>query len=88
MQTRFSQRFSKDIDKLPDDGIRQALADLIDRMEAASRLTDLPGLKKLKGHRAAYRLRLGDYRVGIFLEGRVVEFARVLHRRDIYRLFP
>ena len=37
---------------------------------------------------SAYRLRLGDYRVGIFLVEGVVEFARVVHRRDIYKVFP
>ena len=90
METRFTQRFSKDIDKLPLDeaGIRAALAELIERVEAAETLRGLSGVKKLQGHASAYRLRLGDYRVGIFLVEGVVEFARVVHRRDIYKVFP
>ena len=89
METRFTQRFSKDIDKLPaDESIRTALAELIERVETAATLRELSGVKKLQGHASAYRLRLGDYRVGIFLAGGVVEFARVVHRRDIYKVFP
>jgi mRNA interferase RelE/StbE len=88
MQTAFNQRFSKDIDRLADEATRRALADLIEKVEVATSLVELPGLKKLRGHKSAYRLRLGDYRVGIFAVGGVVEFARVVHRRDIYRVFP
>jgi len=89
METRFTQRFSKDIDKLPADGtIRAALADLIEQVEAAIALRELSGVKKMQGHAAAYRFRLGDYRVGVFLLEGVVEFARVVHRRDIYKVFP
>ncbi|MGH2412635.1 MAG: type II toxin-antitoxin system RelE family toxin, partial [Microcystaceae cyanobacterium] len=36
----------------------------------------------------AYRIRLGDYRIGLFIEGKTVTFARVLHRKEIYRYFP
>ena len=45
-------------------------------------------LKKLKGFKTAYRIRIGDYRIGVFIDGDIVEFARVVHRKDIYRLFP
>ena len=88
MQTTFNQRFSKDIDKLADESTRRALADLIEKVEAATSLAELPGLKKRRGHKSAYRLRLGDYRVGIFTAGGTVEFVQVVHRRDIYRVFP
>ncbi|HAO10876.1 MAG TPA: plasmid stabilization protein, partial [Planktothrix sp. UBA8407] len=44
--------------------------------------------KKLKGDDNAYRLRVGDYRIGFYFDGETVTFARVLHRKDIYRYFP
>ena len=45
-------------------------------------------MKKLSGASGFYRIRVGDYRVGIAVEDETVEFVRVLHRRDIYRAFP
>lgn len=46
-------------------------------------------LKKLSGGRGAYyRIRVGDYRLGLEVEGDVVVFVRCLHRRDMYRYFP
>ena len=51
-------------------------------------LEQISHLKKLKGDDNAYRIRVGDYRLGIFIQNNVVTFARVQHRRDIYRYFP
>ena len=35
-----------------------------------------------------YRIRIGDYRIGIKGEGDVIVLMRVMHRKDIYRVFP
>jgi len=57
-------------------------------LEQADSLTDIPNLKKLKGHKSAYRIKIGDYRIGLFAEGLDIELARLVHRRDIYKVFP
>ncbi len=47
---------------------------------------DLAGsVKKLKGARNEYRLRIGDYRALFELEGRIVTVYAVGDRKDIYR---
>lgn len=90
MKTAFRKSFERDLKKLKKDRqmlgrIRQA----IEEVEAAGELEELPSLKKLSGGSGDYyRLRAGDYRVGIEMEGEVVVFVRCLHRRDIYRYFP
>lgn len=60
----------------------------IEQIEAAETLRELPNVTKLSGAGAFYRLRVGDYQIGIAIEGEQVEFVRCLHRRDIYRYFP
>lgn len=45
-------------------------------------------IEKLKGFKNYYKVRFGDYRVGLRLEGDTLIFERVLHRKDIYRVFP
>jgi hypothetical protein len=45
-------------------------------------------LKKLSGGGPYFRIRLGDYRIGMRVEEDVVTFVRVLPRKDIYRYFP
>ena len=51
-------------------------------------MRDIKNFKKLKGYKNAYRIKIGDYRIGVFIENKIVEFARVVHRKDIYRVFP
>ena len=45
-------------------------------------------LRKLKSGKNRWRIRIGDYRVGLEIEEGTVIFVRILHRRDIYKHFP
>jgi len=49
---------------------------------------EIPGVKMLTGCEDAFRIRSGDYRIGVFITEESVEFARVVHRKDIYKVFP
>ncbi len=51
-------------------------------------MRDIRNLKKLKGYKNLFRIKIGDFRIGIFIENDTVEFARVVHHKDIYKLFP
>ena len=88
MQVEFLSKFSKDIDHISQKSVKNNLGKLIRLIESESDLNNIPNLKKLVGHKSAYRVRIGDYRVGFFYETRKVIFARVVHRKDIYKLFP
>jgi mRNA-degrading endonuclease RelE of RelBE toxin-antitoxin system len=88
MKVEFLKQFSKDLDDLVGASIKRQVADLIEQVEFLDSLPKTANIKKLKGHRNAYRVRLGDYRIGFFLEGNTVTFARLLHRKDVYRQFP
>lgn len=88
MQVEFLSKFSKDIDHISQKSVKANVARLIRLVESESDLNNIPNLKKLVGHKSAYRVRIGDYRVGFFYEGRKVIFARIVHRKDIYKVFP
>ena len=88
MQVEFLSKFSKDIDRLSQKSVKTNLIKLIRLFESADDLNSIPNLKKLTGHKSAYRVRIGDYRVGFFYESSKVIFARVVHRKDIYKVFP
>ena len=88
MQVEFLSKFSKDLDYISQKSVKSNVAKLITLVESASNLHEIPNLKKLVGFKSAYRVRIGDYRVGFFYEGHKVQFARVVHRKDIYKVFP
>jgi len=88
MKTSFLRKFSKDVEKLDSKAVKAAVLEIIEQIEAAETINDIRNVKKLSGFNTAYRIRLGDYRIGIFVEEDSVEFARIVHRKDIYDVFP
>ena len=88
MKVEFLQKFSKDLDNVTSKSTKQALIRLIESMEAADSLESIPNTKNLKGHKTAYRTRLGDYRLGFFFENSTILLARFVNRKDIYKIFP
>ncbi len=88
MKTVFLKSFLKDIQKIKDPKLARKVEQLILEIKAADALDDLSNVKKMKGYSIAYRIRVGDYRMGLYKETEVVEFARFLKRSDIYKVFP
>jgi mRNA interferase RelE/StbE len=88
MKVEFLKKFSKDLDDLRLKSAKEALTKVIELMESADSLDKIPHTKKLKGHKTAYRTRVGDYWLGFFFENATILLARFLHRKDIYQIFP
>lgn len=60
MKVEFLKKFSKDIDDIKVKSVKHSLLRLIDLMESADSLEKIPNTKKLKGHTAAHKTRVGD----------------------------
>jgi len=88
MKVELLSKFENDIDKLFNKQLKHAILNIIDNLENANTLSEIQGIKKLKGFSNAYRIKLGDYRIGFYFEKGIIELARVVHRKDIYRVFP
>jgi len=88
LKVRFQASFAKDLRALKEKALLERIKELIASIEAAQSLAEVPNLKKLHGSSGYYRIRIGDYRVGLATEEGVIVFVRVLHRREVYRYFP
>ena len=88
MEVEFLSKFSDDLDSISQKSIKAKTLRLIELFESAKSVSEIPQIKKLTGHRNAFRIRIGNYRVGIFVEGSKVQFARIIHRKDIYKICP
>jgi mRNA interferase RelE/StbE len=88
MQVEFLSKFNKDISSIKVKSTKTKLIEVIDSIEKATSMSDIKGLKKLKGFKDAYRVRVGDYRLGAFINKDVAELARFVHRKAIYKFFP
>ena len=88
MKIEYLSKFLKDLDKIKSKKAKTAIREVIIEVKSANSIKEINNLKKLTGHNFAYRIRTGQYRIGVFIENEIVQFARVSHRKDIYRLFP
>lgn len=78
--------FEKDAKKLPKE-VQLKLKEIINLIQLSSNFSEL-NAEKLAGSKDAYRIRLGNYRIGIYKEDNTIILSRVLNRKEIYRYFP
>ena len=88
MKTAFRESFARDLKGVRDKKLLKRVKECIEAVEKADSLGALLNLKKLKGAKSYFRLKLGDYRIGLALENDTVVFVRFLDRKDIYKYFP
>ena len=88
MKSEFRKSFAKDLKKIKDKSLLTKFKAVIEAVEAAENLSKITNLKKLKAEGNYYRIRIGDYRMGLLLESDTFIFIRCLHRREIYKFFP
>ena len=88
MDVRFEASFEKDLKKVKDKKLLKRVIEAIDEVKKAQDLGDVKSLSKLKGYKTFYRIRLGEYRIGLDVVEDKVIFTRILHRKDIYKYFP
>ena len=88
MSVEFRASFVKDLRHIKDQGLLSRIKQTIELVEKAQGPQDMASLKKLKGGNNYYRIRVGDYRLGLIIEGDSATFVRCLNRKEIYRFFP
>ena len=88
MEVVFLRSFIQDFRLITQPAVRRKIERAVKRMQEVTSLRELKELKKLEGFPNAYRVRVGDHRIGFFLVGGTIELARVANRKDIYRSFP
>ncbi|MCP4670375.1 MAG: type II toxin-antitoxin system RelE/ParE family toxin [Desulfobacula sp.] len=85
----FKKSFAKDLKKRKTDkALMERVQTIIQETEEAQDIHSIRNLKKLKAQGNHYRIRIGDYRLGIIIEDNTISFVRCLHRSDVYRYFP
>ena len=86
MKVAFDRSFERDTKRLPKQ-IQHQIKEIILKVQASKQMNDFSPIK-MEGAKNAFRIRTGNYRIGIYLEGEIIVFSRVLDRKEIYRYFP
>lgn len=88
MEVIYLESLVKDLKKVKDKKLLNNLAKVFLNLEETDDLFKISSVKKMSGHPEAYRIRIGDYRLGFYYSDKKIEIARFLKRSDIFKVFP
>jgi len=88
MNVLVNKKFLKELTTLPEKERKKIEKFVFKDTANYLMLSQIPNLGKLKGYRNYYKIRFGDYRIGLRYEDDTLIFERVLHRKDIYKYYP
>lgn len=88
MIIQVNKTFLKELSRVPIKERTRVERLLFEEVECYSELYQIPNLDKLKGYSKYFKIRVGNYRIGLKYESNTLTFERILHRKDIYRFFP
>jgi len=89
MKILYTKRFSKDLDSIVhDEKLKNRILQILEDLKQMDSLAEMNNVRKLQGYQEYYRIRMGDYRLGVKVTKDGIEMLRFLHRKDIYKKFP
>jgi len=90
MNILYKKSFGGDLEKISNAATKAKVGQIILLVGKVVSQSNIPGLKKMKTGKKGnyYRIRMGDYRIGVEIEGDTVTFVAFGHRKDIYKSFP
>jgi mRNA interferase RelE/StbE len=89
MKVEFDKSFEKSLDKIKNKSIYSDVEKIIIQCENSKSLSEIHNVKKLSGFNTYYRIRMGEYRLGIErISKDTIRFIIIAHRKDIYKSFP
>ncbi len=87
MEVVFLRSFIQDFKAIGEPAVRRKVERSLKQLQSAGTFHGIANLKKLEGFKNAFRIRVGDHRIGFFLVNGKIELAPIGNRRDIYRSF-
>ena len=88
MEVQFFKGFERQIDKIKEKKLLNHIKKAVKSVQEAKTLHDIANLKKMKASKTAYRIKVGNFRIGFYFIDSIVSFAAFGHRKDIYKHFP
>jgi mRNA interferase RelE/StbE len=89
VQVVYTKTFLRDLAKVVPLKRREQIEKFVfERLPALYSIEAAGIIEKMLGHKNHYKVRFGNYRVGMIKNRNQVELLRVMDRKDIYKFFP
>ena len=88
MKIEYRKKFLKELSKLPNEYAETIETFVFEELPACKSLEEAGKIEKMKGYKQYFKVRFGNYRVGIRREEDGIIIETVRHRKEIYKFFP
>ena len=88
MRVEYSKQFLKELAHIPSKTRVSIEKFIFDELPDLNNISESRKIESLKGYKDFFKIRFGNYRVGLLKENEIIVVRRVLHRKEIYRYFP
>ncbi len=88
-KVEYKRKFLKELASLPQN-VQSRLEIIVFKELETDNPFELGYMNKMKGYKDKYKIRIGDYRIGLTInqKQKIIICERVAHRREIYQIFP
>ncbi|MDD2871615.1 MAG: type II toxin-antitoxin system RelE/ParE family toxin [Candidatus Gracilibacteria bacterium] len=83
----YEKKFLKDL-KSFDVLLSKKVIKILNELKSYEKISDVKNIRKMVGYNDYYRFRFGEYRIGIKYSDNKIILQRILHGKDIYKIFP
>ena len=88
MKIEYRKKFLKELSKIPKGERSKIESFIFKELPEANSIFELGRVEHMKGYSSYYKVRFGQYRIGLKMDNDRAILERALHRKDIYRYFP
>jgi len=88
MNIEIKKKFLKELLKLPNNYADTIEEFVFETLPTYDNLSEIGKVEKMTGYKNYFKIRFGDYRVGIKKIDDTIIIETVKHRREIYKYFP
>jgi mRNA interferase RelE/StbE len=88
-KVEYTKTFLKELSQLPKE-IQNKGEEIAFKELASINPFEIGKIEQMRGYRDKYKIRIGNYRMGIAIikKEKLIICQRIVHRKDIYRVFP
>lgn len=88
MKIAYSKKFLKQLADVPSQTREKIEQFVFAELVSVSSISQVGKIEKMQGYDGFYKIRFGDYRIGLQIENGTVILKTVMHRKEIYKFFP
>jgi len=88
MKIEYRKNFLKELSKIHIKERSRIESFVFKELPAANSIFELGNVEQMKGYTSYYKVRFGQYRIGLKMKDDIVILERALLRKDIYCYFP